>query len=43
MFGITGENHPSRGKIYITDGTSEKLILPTDEMPDGWARGRKQI
>ena len=29
------------GKIKITNGISEKKILPTDKIPDGWRIGGK--
>ena len=31
-------NH-NKGRITITNGTQNKLILPTDEIPDGWYLG----
>jgi len=29
-----------KGTIFITDGVSTKRIHPTDEMPEGWRKGR---
>lgn len=34
------ENPSGRGKIWITDGTRSRRILPNDPIPMGWRRGK---
>lgn len=34
------ENHPAYGLIWINDGVSSKKIRNTENIPDGWCRGR---
>jgi hypothetical protein len=36
------ENPRSKGKLWITDGTKNKMILPIDSIPDGYRRGKTQ-
>ena len=36
----SGEKNHNKGKFYITNGSSNKMIYPNDEIPDGWYRGR---
>ncbi len=36
----TGQNNPSYGTMWITDGNTNKKILKNDPIPDGWSRGR---
>lgn len=36
------ENPRSKGKLWITDGTNNKMILPTDSIPEGFRKGKTQ-
>lgn len=36
----TGERNPSFGTIWITDGVNNKKIIPEQEIPKGWRKGR---
>ena len=38
-FHSAGKNNPMYGKIRITNGFENKIILPNDTIPDGWTRG----
>jgi hypothetical protein len=29
-----------KGRVWITDGTASRTIMPEDELPDGWRFGR---
>lgn len=33
------EKNPNYGKIWITNGNESKMILKTDQIPDGWRKG----
>jgi general stress protein YciG len=35
-------NTRSKGKIWITNGTQNKMINPTDNMPEGFRKGKVQ-
>jgi len=35
-----GKNNPSYGTIWINNGSSNKKILRTNNIPDGWTKGR---
>lgn len=36
-----GSSNSNYGKMWITDGTSSKLIHKSDQIPQGWRKGRK--
>ena len=36
----TSSSEPSYGTIWINNGIANKKILKTDNIPDGWAKGR---
>lgn len=36
------ENPRSKGKLWITDGTKNKMILPTELIPEGFRKGKTQ-
>ena len=36
-------NNRSKGKIWITDGTYNKMINPNDNIPEGYRKGKTQI
>jgi hypothetical protein len=36
------ENPRSKGKLWITNGTKNKMILPTDLIPEGFRKGKTQ-
>ena len=38
-FHSAGKNNTMYGKIRITNGFENKIILPNDTIPDGWTRG----
>jgi len=35
-----GEKHPSYGLMWINDGSTSKKISKSDEVPEGWQKGR---
>lgn len=36
-----GEKNSNFGNMWITDGTNSKVIKKTEQVPDGWTKGRK--